>query len=299
MSERQHAHRLWYTRRDGRVRGPFPEPVIQGHILLGRLSEGDELSRDQQEWRRLSELPELIPEVMRRVVTDEDRARLEQARLHADERRAERRSGQPPRGGQDRRRDDRRRPEPAQVLHHRRAWSAMVAQLQGRSQRLLLPTLIITVSVIVAGGLLLWYTPVQEEASAPDCKAVAAPGVNWSYCHLEGLRASGVDLRGANLANANLTGADLERSQLSQGDLSFANLGAANLRGADLADAKLVGAVLARANLDQTDLRSADLSYANLLGARLERADLTRAVLGQAIWVDGRLCSPDSVGTCR
>ncbi len=299
MSERHHDHRLWYTRRDGQVRGPFPEPVIEGHILLGRIREDDELSRDREHWKPLSQLPELIPEVMRRVVTDEDRARLEQARLHADERVSDRRADASDWQGPNRRRDDRRRPESAQIVEHRRAWNTMRRDLAGDRRSLATPTLAMVLVVIVAIGLFVWFVPVQQDASVPDCGADAAPGVNWSYCHLEGLRARGADLRGANLANANLTGADLERSRLSAGDLSYANLGAANLRGADLAEARLVGAVLSRANLDQTDLRSADLSYANLLGAQLERADLSRAMLGQAIWVDGRLCSPDSIGTCR
>lgn len=299
MSERHRDHRLWYTRREGRVRGPFPEPVIESHILLGRLREDDQLSRDREDWKQLSQLPDLIPEVMRRVVTDEDRARLEQARLHADERVADRRDNSTDWDGPNRRRDDRRRAEPKQVVHHRRAWSAMRRELYGDKRPLARPMLGIALVVAVAIGLFVWFVPTQYETSLPDCSADAAPGVNWSYCHLEGLQAQGADLRGANLANANLTGADLERSRLRAGDLSYANLGAANLRGADLAEARLTGAVLSRANLDQTDLRSADLSYANLLGARLERADLSRAVLAQAIWVDGKLCSPDSVGTCR
>ncbi|MGD8644613.1 MAG: pentapeptide repeat-containing protein [Chromatiales bacterium] len=299
MSEQPHGHRLWYTRRDGQVRGPFPEPVIHSHILLGRLHEDDELSRDREDWRRLSQLPDLIPEVMRRVVTEEDRARLAQARLHADERLRDRRDGDASWDGANRRRDDRRRPESELMISHRQAWNRIRVPLGRGPRAALLPTLVIVLAASLAIGLFRWYTPATQSAASADCGARAAPGVNWSYCHLEGLSARGADLRGANLANANLSGADLQRSKIREGDLSYANLGAANLRGADLADSRLVGAVLSRANLDQSDLRAADLSYANLRGARLGSADLSKAVLAQAIWIDGSLCAPDSIGTCR
>jgi uncharacterized protein YjbI with pentapeptide repeats len=43
----------------------------------------------------------------------------------------------------------------------------------------------------------------------------------------------------------------------------------------------------------------AKLEGANFEGADLDGANLSSADLGGAIWVDGRICGPASVGACR
>jgi len=50
MSDYDHQH-VWYARRDGRVRGPFTAEELRRYLLLGRICEDDELSRDGMEWR--------------------------------------------------------------------------------------------------------------------------------------------------------------------------------------------------------------------------------------------------------
>jgi len=51
---------LWCTRRDGHVRGPFPQAQISQNILLGRIREDDELSFDRETWTPVRDLPHLI-----------------------------------------------------------------------------------------------------------------------------------------------------------------------------------------------------------------------------------------------
>ena len=56
---------LWYTRRDGVVRGPYPDRQISRYILLGRIGENDELRPEGGQWAGMKDYPDLIPEVMK------------------------------------------------------------------------------------------------------------------------------------------------------------------------------------------------------------------------------------------
>src|SRR3954471_10075903 len=51
--------RLWYIRKQGAMRGPFPSGAIIQDRLVGRLSAQDELSPDREEWRVFDDWPEL------------------------------------------------------------------------------------------------------------------------------------------------------------------------------------------------------------------------------------------------
>ncbi|MDF1523792.1 MAG: pentapeptide repeat-containing protein, partial [Trueperaceae bacterium] len=68
-----------------------------------------------------------------------------------------------------------------------------------------------------------------------------------------------------------------------------------DFQGADFSGADLRGAHLAGA-----DLRGADLRGANLEGAFApgDAVKLDDALLGGAVWIDGRVCGAESVGTC-
>lgn len=298
MSGAPGPYRLWYTRRDGVVRGPFPQAVIQDHILVGRLRGTDELSEDGCSWRPLAELPELIPEVMRGADTEAARERLEQARRRADERLRERRRGDAA-AGEEHRSGDRRGPEPEALIRRRSRWDGLAARLQvaGR-HRLIRPALMLTLVCLAMAGWLLWTPSRPVSDPPPQCDAPARAGVNWSYCRLEQAALEGADLRKARLSNARLARADFRGARLTGADLAYAELDAARLQGADLRGARLVGALLVRADLRGADLRGADLSYANLKGAQLAGARLAGARLDKAIWPDGRICAPGSVGGC-
>ena len=51
--------RLWYVKKKGALRGPFPSGAIIQDRLVGRLSAQDELSPDREEWRVFDAWPEL------------------------------------------------------------------------------------------------------------------------------------------------------------------------------------------------------------------------------------------------
>ena len=300
MSEAQ--EHLWFTRRDGQVRGPFPQRQITRYILLGRLRGDDELSVDREIWSSLDELSQLLPEEMKNVVTDEDRQRLHEARLRADERRGgDRRLGserlQIDTGAQ-RRASDRRQEEDAEVLRHREARRAVLDQSRTPAPSTWCPLY----SRALAAALLLlivffWFTP-ERSVSHPDCDAAPAPGVDWSNCRMPGLVAEQTDLRAARAGNMDLTGADLAGSRLNDADLAYTTLDLSDLRHTDLSGARLTGAGLQNADLRGARLAGADLSYADLRGARLEGAVLHGARLDHAIWLNGERCQPGSVARC-
>ncbi len=293
---------LWYTRRGVSIRGPFPEELIRRYVLLGRVGEGDEVSHDRTLWEPLSAHAELIPEVVLEARTsDEARERLMAAQLREDERDVseQRGEGAPETAhGERRGGGERRGPEPDWMVRYRRLRSRTLRD--GAPQRTRYGVVVVIVALLVG---LLWYAamrgpgPVQRWGA--KCNAAPAPGVDWSYCTLEGLRLIKADLSRADLRSVNLRGADLAGARLVEADLSYGSFGTANLAGADLTAARLVGTGLGGADLRGADLTRSDLSYANLRGARLAGARLTGANLDQAIWTDGRICAQGSVGRCR
>jgi hypothetical protein len=307
--EKGQQNRMWYTRRKGVVRGPFPFELIKSFVLLGRVSDTDELSSDKERWHRLSELPDLVPEVMRSVVTDEDRERLLQARMHEDERKAgNRRQRQPGGPGpsptdllREPRGKERRSPESPHMQVHRRVRSrinTMMDEKKTRPRRVM-PGVGLMLLVVLLGLFFVMNRNPPARISDPDCVAPAAPGVNWSYCHKEGAQIGRVDLSHANLSSANLVRIDLQGSRLGMVDMRYANLAAANLRHADLRSADLKGAVMTNALLTGADLSDADLSFANLTGADLGNVVLKNTNLSRTRWTDGRECAAGSVGVCR
>lgn len=303
MSEAQ--EHLWFTRRHGQVRGPFPQRQITRYVLLGRIREDDELSADREIWNPLRELPQLIPEEMKNVVTDEDRQRLREARLRADERRGgDRRLAserlQVDDGERDERRraSDRRQEEDSVMLRHREARRVVLDQARAPAT----PTCGPMCGRALAAALLLlmvffWFTPEQPDVQ-PDCSAPPAPEVDWSNCRMPGVTAEQADLHGARASNMDLTGAHLVGSRLDGADLAYTTLDLADLRRADLSNVRLTGAGLRNADLRSARLAGADLSYADLRGARLEGAVLNGARLDHAIWLGGEQCQPGSVARC-
>lgn len=290
--------RLWYVRRAGRVRGPFPPGQISREVLLGRIRGGDELSQDRESWHSLTDLPELVPETLRRTGGSDAQERRMLARLREDERLHERRVSRKSHADFERRRGDRRTIESFEAVAVRAHRARRTAEEDAEGRNLLLPAAVVLTVVFSLAMYLFWYRP----ASPPpghDCQAVAAPAVNWNGCNLSGRPLARADLREANLGNATLAGADLQGANLVRADLSYANLENAGLRGAQLRGANLTGALLRGTNLMQADLRDASLSYAILEGASLQQAMLAGARLDKAIWPDGRVCAPESIGECR
>jgi len=282
----------WYVRRGDTHSGPFPAGLISRYILLGRIREDDEVSRDRTVWARISSVPGLVPRVLR-----EARARPEdeqaQARLVAALRWADERWGAeaPPAGLGERRRSD-----PAESFSPRKARR----KPGSGSEEGLRPAHYAGFGLVLALLVAVPFAfPSGNSPAGPACDAPAAPGIDWSGCLFSAAQLANTDLSGARLQGTDLSGATLRAAKLYEGTLSYANLSEANLRGADLRRAQLKGANLRRANLRRADLRGADLSYAVLQGARLEGANLRGARLDYAQWRDGIICMPGSVGRCR
>jgi hypothetical protein len=119
MSDAKPARGLWYARRDGVVRGPYPEQQISRYILLGRIRECDELRHSDGDWAGLSRYPELVPEVVKLPPSEGNRRELALAKLRAEQRGpADRRRGGMPRYCARERRAavERRRPQDEDIL---------------------------------------------------------------------------------------------------------------------------------------------------------------------------------------
>lgn len=302
MDEPTNKRILWYTRRDGVVRGPYPEKQIGRYILLGRIRDSDEVRPGDGDWVPLKSCPELVPEVMKLPPTEENLQKLALARLREDERRPrDRRDGEAPVSDavRERRRGlERRQPESEEALRYR-ALRQQVSQDGRRAASLYRYPM--GIAALVVAGLALSYLlrGVQPEVAPPDCSAAAGPGVNWNGCNLSGLDSPHANLDGAQLRNARLDGADLSDASLTGVNLEYATLNGGRLSHADLSRARLVGVTARGADLRQAHFNHADLSYANLSDARLEGADLTGADLSHAIWTDHRPCLAGSVGGCK
>jgi prepilin-type processing-associated H-X9-DG protein len=263
---------IWYLRRSTTVQGPYSASVIQRYLLLGRLRLSDRVSADGRCWMPLTQRPELIPDEMRDLGTDEGRARFEAARRAADERSIDREESAPslPGGGRSRSR---------------------------RGSVVALAGLAVVVIVLVGIG---WYRDfdngLMEQA---DCTAAASAGVVWSGCVKDGvIVAGGTTLEGSRALNASLRDARLGDVNLSGARLDYADLTRASLADTDLSGAVLRGATLSRADLRGADLSEADLRNADLRDARIDGAVFDGALLGNALWVDGHACAPDAVGVC-
>lgn len=148
------------------------------------------------------------------------------------------------------------------------------------------------------------------EPALADCNNVAAPGVYWRRCVLDGQNLQNADLSGATLRDSSFKRADLSGANLSGVDARHAKFVSSVLAGAILDDAQLVLADLTKADLRDASLKDADLTRAkmfradlrgaDLTGARIDGIDLLKAELGGATWIDGKtVCSDDSLGQCH
>ena len=150
-------------------------------------------------------------------------------------------------------------------------------------------------------------------AAAPalaECTDVAAPGVNWRRCLLDGQDLDGVSLEGADLRSASFKRASLEGAKLAGAEARGAKFVSAALVRVDLQRSSLIQADFTLADLTGASLKGADLRYARFYdanlrradfsGAQLDEADFLRADLSGATWIDGKtICAEGSLGQCR
>ncbi len=292
---------LWYTRREGVVRGPYPDRQVSRYILLGRIRDSDELRPEGGEWAGVNDYPQLIPDIMKLPPGEENHQLLLMARMHEDEREpGDRRDRNPdvPQAVRERRSgQERRQAESGEALHHRQLKFSL-AHKAHRNGKLYRYPLIFTALVLIGLGIIFLLEKTEPDPVPPDCSSAPRPGVNWSNCNLSGVKLDGANLVGAQLGNARLELAHLSGVNLRGASLEYASLDFANLARADLSRSRFFGATLRGANLRGARLVESNLAYANLSGANIEGADLTGAILDNAIWIDERTCLPGSRGRC-
>lgn len=283
----------WYIRRqsDPEIKGPFPGGQISQELLLGRYRLDDEVSHDREEWLKIRQVPELVPEIFTEDRNDPAfKNKLAAARRWADERRGvadiepeqERRKG-----GQSYENEE------IQRLHR----LAVEAKKKNSATATLIQVAVVFSLVVALVVLAFRYSPSEE--SEVDCHAAAQPGINWSGCQLSGSKFSRTNLAAANLMNANLQTADLSAATLARANLKYVQLHLANLQDSDFSQADLTGATLIGANLSNANFSHANLRYANLRDAIIVNTNFSQARLDNAIWVDGRTCAINSIGSCK
>ena len=243
---------LWYTRREGVQRGPYPEKQISRYILLGRIRQTDELRTEQGDWQSLSAYPELVPEVMKLPPTPENRQKLLMARMREDERQPGDRRDRTPAPANDvlerRSGQERRRAEADTTLRHRELKYQLTHDRQGNMNLYRYP-LVFSLIVLIGYTLSYMLQKFEAEVVPPDCSAAPRPGVDWSNCNMSGLRANRSQLTGARLQNVRLDSAHLAGARLTGADLQYASINVSDLKRADLSHSTLVGVTLRGSDL--------------------------------------------------
>lgn len=76
----------WYVQKGARVQGPYSTSEIGRFLLLGRVRNSDRVSRDGELWEPVTQVPELIPDELLDLNTEQGWERFFTARNEADER---------------------------------------------------------------------------------------------------------------------------------------------------------------------------------------------------------------------
>lgn len=290
--------KLWFIRRNNQVKGPYPCGTVRRFVLLGRVLMQDEVSCDQESWYSVAEVADLIPpEVRKRVKADAEEG-LICSKMREDERNGrERRRGSDDEAYKKRRKGERRAAELEIMQQHREAKTDLLERRKKKSFPVVgMSVVALLVTAVIGLG---FYLGAPQTIADPDCNAKPMPGVNWRNCRLDGMQLDGADLDGALLNNSVIRHAKLTGSKLNDGDLRYVDLSETDLSYAELKRAALKGATLRGSDLSYADLTGADLGFADLTGANLGGANLHQANLENAIWMDGSVCLPGSVGRCK
>lgn len=76
----------WYVQKGSRVQGPFTADEVGRFLLLGRVRNTDRVSRDGELWEPVTQVPELIPEELLDLQSDEGWNQFLTVRQASDER---------------------------------------------------------------------------------------------------------------------------------------------------------------------------------------------------------------------
>lgn len=284
--------RAWYIRSQpqGEIKGPFPSGQISQEILLGRYKIDNEVSHDKEEWVVIRDVPELLPEIFTENQDDPAfKDRLAAARRWADERR----------GVADIDENSERRSSTSYEAEEIKRLHRLASKAKKKVNPLVTFAQLSVVFLIIITIVMLAFQYSPKDQNNADCSAPASQGVNWSSCNLSGAQLLKTNLVAANLMNANLQTANFYAADLSHANLKYAQLHLTNLTYVNLTKADLTGASLMGADLSNASLSQANLRYANFRDARIDNTDFSNARLDNAIWIDGRTCRVNSIGSCN
>ncbi|WP_428624296.1 pentapeptide repeat-containing protein [Sedimenticola sp.] len=288
---------LWFIRRNGQVKGPYPCGTVRRFVLLGRVIMEDEVSNDRKNWRPVSAVPDVIPPEVRKAMAEGNSDLLIASRMREDERNGrDRRTKSDDEEFKKRRKGERRAAELEIMQNHRKAKTDLLERRQKKPLPLAAMG-VVAALVLVAIGFGL-YLGAPESIPDPDCRSKPAPGVNWRNCKLDGIQYEAADMERALLNNSLIRRARLSGSKLNDSDMQYVDLSESDLSYTELKQAAMKGATLRQADLSYADLTGADLSFADLTGANLGGAKLQQVRLDNAIWINGAVCLPGSTGGC-
>ena len=272
-----HDNQLWYIRRKGKIKGPFPTGLISKQILLGRVHPSDMLSQDKQTWRKASSIREVMPEVLKYRNEDNYKERLRAARRWADER------------GEVREVDG----DGKELVYHPRK---KITHLRIKTASMLgmVSFFAIVAAIIYA---MFVFTP-DKPLDIIDCNATGEDGSVFDGCHLQRRDFSRLSLKNSSFKNALLQSSRFAETDARESHFDYANLSLSDLSHADFSHASLKAADLRGADLRGTDFSGADLSYADLTHAKGRGIKLSGAKLDSTIWFDGKICAKQSIGRC-
>ncbi|MBL1321115.1 MAG: pentapeptide repeat-containing protein [Methylophaga sp.] len=280
---------LWYIREHrGTVTGPFSVSIINNQLSLQRLKTNDEVSTDQINWRPLSRWPELQKTHSENTVKQLDER-------NGFDRRDKQQSYDSPTQRSD---NERRTLESDEDIHRRQSRTQLMQKFRQRKQPFFWPTFI-----LISLSLLVLFIGVFYAESFPtslsSCDKAAAPHINWENCLKPKINLENKDLSNAQLRNSQLSESNLMNTKLNSANLSYADLHASNLSYSQMKNTNLKGANLKNADLSYADLSNSDLSYADLSQANLGGSKLNNVRFDHAIWIDGQVCTEQSIGQCN
>ncbi|MCW9025010.1 MAG: pentapeptide repeat-containing protein [Gammaproteobacteria bacterium] len=282
-------HPPLYVRKQNKVSGPFPPKQISQSLLLGRFKLTDEVSEDKETWVLIQSRPELVPDLIQADQNDEEvKEKLQAARRWADERRPEHVPAE----------DSNRAQESQETIEYRHNRESVYKRLLSRKEFSGIQTIIV---LAICAGLVYasFHAAPDRTIDEPECDKPASNGIVWRNCIMSGLQSLHSELNKAVLDSAILSNANFFASDLSEASVMYTNLSLANLSYVNFTNANLKGSNLQHADLSHANLTNANLSYVDLSNAKLQGVIFDGVILDNAIWVDGQVCMPGSVGSCN
>lgn len=268
---------LWYIRANGKIKGPFASGLISKDILLGRIHPNDELSQDKKIWRKASSVSKVMPDVIKHHRDSNYKERLRAARRWADER------------GEVREEND---AGDEKIYVPRKNVTHLGIKTTG-----VLGIIAFVMAILSLVYIMFVFTP-EDSLSLIDCSLQGQDNGIFDNCHLQRRNFSQRSLKASSFKNTLLQNSSFKNSSLQNSQFDYANLSNANLSSANFSQASLKAADLSNSILHGTIFTQADMSYVNLTGAKISKVKFSGTKLANAIWFDGRVCSPQSIGKC-